>query len=53
LHIYALDENGRHDRSFNPLADGTLGSIDALFDLLRLYTILIRPFYTVLRDLLH
>jgi hypothetical protein len=37
LHIYALDENGRLDRSFNPLIDGTLGGIDALFELLRLY----------------
>jgi hypothetical protein len=37
LHIYALDETGRLDRSFNPLIDGTLGGIDALFELLRLY----------------
>jgi hypothetical protein len=45
LHIYALDENGRLDRSFNPLIDGTLGGIDALFDLLRLYL----PLFTALQ----
>jgi hypothetical protein len=37
LHIYALDPNGRLDRSFRPLIDGTLGGVDALFRLLRLY----------------
>ncbi len=45
LHIYALNENGRLDRSFNPLIDGTLGGIDALFDLLRLYL----PLFTALQ----
>ncbi len=37
LHVYVLDSNGRLDRSFAPLIDGTLGGADALFDMLRLY----------------
>jgi hypothetical protein len=45
LHIHTLDENGRLDRSFNPLIDGTLGGIDALLALLRLYL----PLFTALQ----
>ncbi len=37
LHIYVLDSDGRLDRSFSPLIDGTMGDSDALFALLRLY----------------
>jgi len=37
LHIYALGPDGRLDRSFSPLIDGTLGSPEALFQLLRQY----------------
>jgi len=37
LHIYVLNSDGRLDRSFSPLIDGTMGDSDALFALLRLY----------------
>jgi hypothetical protein len=37
LHVYVVDSNGRVDRSFTPLIDGTLGGADSLFELLRLY----------------
>lgn len=37
LHIYVLGPDGRLDRTFTPLIDGTLGGPDALFDMLRLY----------------
>lgn len=37
LHIYVLDPDGRLDRSFHPLIDGTLAGSDALFDLLKIY----------------
>lgn len=37
LHIYVLGPDGRLDRTFSPLIDGTLGGADALFDMLRLY----------------
>lgn len=37
LHIYVLGPDGRLDRTFTPLIDGTLGGADALFDMLRLY----------------
>jgi len=37
LHIYVLNSDGRPDRSFSPLIDGTMGDSDALFALLRLY----------------
>ena len=37
LHIYVLGPDGRLDRSFTPLIDGTLGGADALFEMLRLY----------------
>ena len=37
LHIYVLNSDGRLDRSFSPLIDGTMGDSDALFELLRLY----------------
>lgn len=37
LHIYVLGPDGRLDRSFSPLIDGTLGGADALFEMLRLY----------------
>jgi len=37
LHIYILGPDGRLDRTFTPLIDGTLGGADALFDMLRLY----------------
>lgn len=37
LHIYVVGSDGRLDRSFSPLIDGTMGDSDALFELLRLY----------------
>jgi len=37
LHVYVLGPDGRLDRAFTPLIDGTLGGADALFDMLRLY----------------
>ena len=37
LHIYVLGPDGRLDRAFTPLIDGTLGGPDALFNMLRLY----------------
>lgn len=37
LHIYILGPDGRLDRSFHPLIDGTLAGPDALFELLKLY----------------
>lgn len=37
LHMGVLGADGRLDRSFSPLIDGTLGGPDALFDMLRLY----------------
>jgi hypothetical protein len=37
LHIYVLGPDGRLDRAFTPLIDGTLGGADALFEMLRLY----------------
>jgi hypothetical protein len=45
LHIYVLGPDGRLDRSFTPLIDGTLGGPDALFDMLRLYL----PLFTALQ----
>lgn len=44
LHIYVLGPDGRLDRSFSPLIDGTLGGPDALFEMLRLYL----PLFTTL-----
>lgn len=37
LHICVLGPDGRVDRTFTPLIDGTLGGANALFDMLRLY----------------
>jgi len=44
LHIYVLGPDGRLDRSFSPLIDGTLAGADALFEMLRLYL----PLFTAL-----
>src|SRR3990172_10633393 len=37
LHVYLLGADGRMDRTFTPLIDGTLGGAHALFEMLRLY----------------
>ncbi|MCC6474950.1 MAG: hypothetical protein IT514_14545 [Burkholderiales bacterium] len=37
LHVYLLGPDGRMDRTFTPVIDGTLGGADALFEMLRLY----------------
>ena len=37
LHIHVVGPDGRLDRSFSPLIDGTMGDSDALFELLKLY----------------
>lgn len=37
LHVHLLGQDGRLDRSFAPLIDGTLGGADAIFALLQLY----------------
>lgn len=35
LTLYVLDENGKRDRTVEPVIDGTLGDADAAFDLVR------------------